>query len=70
MRWGSGGEVGLMGAARRAMTEFNIIMNGHGGLVNREFEQSMRKLELMIEREEKKDRNPELAGGTDGSADV
>ena len=59
MRWGSGGEVGLMGAARRAMTEFNIIMNGHGGLVNREFEQAMRKLELMIDQEEKKDKKPE-----------
>ena len=41
-------------------------MNGHGGLVNREFEQAMRKLELMIEQEEKKDKKPEPAGGTDG----
>ena len=53
-----------------ALTRGGELCDERGQLGLAEFEQAMRKLELMIEREEKKDRNPELAGGTDGSADV
>ena len=70
MRWGSGGETGtLLAAARKAVTEFNIVANGHGGLVSRDLEMAMLALELMIEKEEKKTKGPQLVEKVDESCD-
>lgn len=38
----------LLSASRRVVREFNIIMNGHGGLVSTEFEAAMNTLDLQV----------------------
>lgn len=44
----------LFTAARRAVREFNIMMNHDGGLVSREIEQAMSALSNQVEQEMKR----------------
>lgn len=38
----------LLSASRRVVREFNIVMNGHGGLVSTSLEAAMNTLDLQV----------------------